>query len=49
VADREGILRCDQARAGVLRGDLFKQTVNVAREKGYIGQKAANCKVERVV
>lgn len=49
VAVREGILRCDQARAGVLRGDLFKQTVNVAREKGYIGQKAANCKVERVL
>jgi len=48
IAVREGIIRCDQARAGVLRGDLFKQTVKVAREKGYIGKKASNCKVERI-
>lgn len=48
VAVREGILRCDQARKGVLRGDLFKQTVEAARKAHYIGTKPANCKVERV-
>ena len=48
IAVKEGIIRCDQARAGVLRGDLFKRTVEVAREKGYIGKKASNCKVEMV-
>lgn len=49
VAVREGLLRCDQARAGVLRGDLFKRTVEIARQKGHIGSKLANCKVERVL
>jgi hypothetical protein len=49
IAVKEGIIRCDQARAGVLRGDLFKQTVDIARAKGYTGKKAANCKVERVI
>lgn len=48
IAVREGIIRCDQARAGVLRGDLFKRTVDIAREKGYIGKKASNYKVEMV-
>jgi hypothetical protein len=48
IAVKEGIIRCDQARAGVLRGDLFKQTVEIAREKGHIGKKASNCKVELV-
>ncbi len=48
IAVKEGIIRCNQARAGVLRGDLFKQTVEVARSKGYIGTKASNCKVEMV-
>lgn len=49
IAVKEGIIHCDQARAGVLRGDLFKQTVDIARSKGYIGKRAANCRVERVV
>jgi len=49
VAVREGILKCDQARAGVLRGDLFKKTIEVARAAGHIGKRASNCKVERVV
>jgi len=48
IAVKEGIIRCDQARAGVLRGDLFKQTVEIAREKGHIGKRASNCKVELV-
>lgn len=48
VAVREGIIRCDQARAGVLRGELFKQTVEAARANGHIGKKASNCKVEMV-
>lgn len=48
VAVREGVLRCDQARAGILRGDLFKRTVEAARAAGHIGQKPANCRVERV-
>lgn len=48
VAVREGLLRCDQARAGVLRGDLFRQTVDIARKKGHIGQKPPNCRVERI-
>jgi hypothetical protein len=48
VAVKEGILRCDQARKGVLRGDLFKQTVEAARKAHYIGEKPANCKVERI-
>lgn len=46
IAVKEGIIRCDQARAGVLRGDLFKQTVEVARAKGYIGKKSS--KIEMV-
>lgn len=48
IAVREGIIRCDQARAGVLRGDLFKQTVDAARERKYISEKPANCRVEKV-
>lgn len=48
VAVSEGILRCDQARAGVLRGDLFKRCVEIARQKGYIGRPVMS-KVERVV
>jgi hypothetical protein len=48
IAVKEGIIRCDQARAGVLRGDLFKQTVEIAREKGHIGKKSSNCKIEMV-
>ena len=48
VAVRERIIRCDQARAGVLRGELFKQVVAVARERGYIG-KPSGCRVERVL
>jgi hypothetical protein len=49
VAVKEGILRCDQARAGVLRGDLFLRVVDAARKRGYIGAKAASFKVERVL
>lgn len=48
IAVKEGIIRCDQARAGVLRGDLFKRTVEIARERGYIGKKSSNCKIEMV-
>jgi hypothetical protein len=48
IAVKEGIIRCDQARAGVLRGDLFKQVVDAARKGNYISQRLANCKVERV-
>lgn len=48
VAVKEGLLRCDQARAGVVRGDLFRKVVDAARFKGYIGQRPANCKVERI-
>lgn len=48
VAVREGFLRCDQARAGVLRGDLFRQTVDIARKKGHIGQKPSSSRVERI-
>jgi hypothetical protein len=47
VAVREGLIRCDQARVGVLRGDTFKKVVDVARAKGYIGQ-AKNFAVERI-
>lgn len=46
IAVREGILRCDQARAGVLRGDLFRKTLRAARERGYI--KTPTCRVERI-
>jgi len=49
IAVKEGIVRCDQARSGVLRGDLFKQTVDIARAKGYTDKKSTNCRVERVV
>lgn len=48
VAVREGIIRCDQARAGVLRGDLFKKVLAVAREKGYI-DRPVTCRVERIL
>lgn len=47
VAVREGLIRCDQARAGVLRGDLFKKVVDVARARGYMGQ-AKKLSVERI-
>jgi hypothetical protein len=48
IAVKEAVIRCDQARAGVLRGDLFKKTVEVGRAAGHIGRRAANCKVERI-
>lgn len=48
IAVKEGILRCDQARKGVLRGDLFRECVDVARRKGYIGARLASSRVERV-
>lgn len=48
IAVKEGLIRCDQARAGVLRGDLFKQTVDIARKAGYIGPRPSNVIFERI-
>jgi hypothetical protein len=31
-----GIIDCSEARSGALRGDKFKQVLEVAREKGII-------------
>jgi hypothetical protein len=36
IAVKHGIISCSDASAGVLRGDLFKQVMKVAREQGYI-------------
>ncbi len=49
IAVKEGLIRCDQARKGVLRGDLFRKTVDVARNRGYINKQASNCLIERVL
>ena len=47
VAVREGILRCDQCHKGVLRGDLFIQTVKAAEDWGYIKRRKPRIVVER--
>jgi hypothetical protein len=36
LAVEEGIIRCEDAGPGVLRGEVFKQVFKVAIEKGYI-------------
>ncbi len=33
IAVKEGLLPCDQVRPGVIRGDLFKKTIEVAAQK----------------
>lgn len=46
IAVKEGIISCDEAGKGVLRGDLFVRVLEVAKEKGYI--KPALRTVERI-
>jgi hypothetical protein len=46
IAVREGLINCSQARRGILRGMLFKKTVEIAHEKGYIKRK--NYRVEKI-
>ena len=36
IAVLEGIIPCEEALSGVLRGDKFKQILRIAREKGYL-------------
>jgi len=36
IAVKEGIINCNEAGKGVLRGDLFMKVVEAAKEKGYI-------------
>lgn len=36
VAVRYGVLDCSDARRGMLRGDKYKETLRIAREKGFI-------------
>lgn len=36
LAVREGIIRCDEAQPGGLRGDKFKEVLRIAKEYGYI-------------
>jgi hypothetical protein len=36
IAVKHGLISCSDASAGVIRGDLFKQVLKVAREQGYI-------------
>jgi hypothetical protein len=47
VAVREDILSCDQCHKGVLRGDLFIQTVKAAEARGYIKRRKPKIVVER--
>lgn len=35
LAVKHGLIRCDQAQKGVLKGDLFLQTLDIARKEGY--------------
>jgi putative DNA primase/helicase len=40
LAVKHGLIRCDQAQKGALKGELFQKTLNLAREEGYeIGSK----------
>jgi hypothetical protein len=36
VAVKEGVINCSEAGKGVLRGDLFKEVVEIAKARGYI-------------
>ena len=47
VAVSEGILDCDQCGRGVLRGELFTQTLEAARGRGLIRERKPLMKVER--
>lgn len=42
IAVKHGIISCSDASAGMLRGDLFKAVMKVAREQGYISRGASN-------
>lgn len=47
IAVHEGILKCDQCHKGVLRGDLFIQTVRAAGARCYIKRRKTEIVIER--
>jgi len=47
IAVKEGLIRCDQAGKGVLRGDLYLKLLEIAQQQGYIN-KPKKYSVERI-
>lgn len=48
IAVKEGLLRCDEAGRGVLRGEKYLELLRLARQRGYIEQPSKSS-VERVL
>ena len=47
IAIKEGLLRCDQAGKGVLRGELFRELFEVAEVLGYIKRRLPMIEIRR--